>query len=103
MKDNTTAQILKKFAFGIGIIGVLGSIVWGFVVGQDYYTASGTGFIIFIIGSLSSFITALLLYAAGEGIQLLQDINSKLSNDNSIMSTDKSNDKAVDYDQLPKL
>ena len=59
MKDNTTAQILKKFAIGIGAIGILGSIIWGVLVGQDYYSDSGAGFSIFIIGALSSFITAL--------------------------------------------
>ncbi len=103
MKDNTTAQILKKFAIGIGAIGILGSIIWGVVVGQNYYIASGTGFIISIIGSLSSFITALLLYAAGEAIQLLQNINDKVSNNDPAIPTDKAGEKAIDYDQLPKL
>lgn len=55
--DNAAESILSFVAYAILIFGILGSLIAAFAVGSQGYDNEGAGFMVFIVGTISSIIT----------------------------------------------
>lgn len=72
---------IKTLATVITVIGIIASIIVGFVL-MAALEKKGIGLLVMAIGSLSSWIGSFLLYGFGEIIELLSDIKTELQYNN---------------------
>lgn len=64
---NTVAGFIKGLATLIAVVGIISSIIAGL---------SSKNIIIAVVGSIISILSILLLYAIGEGLQILDDMKT---------------------------
>ncbi|GHU60537.1 hypothetical protein FACS1894171_2120 [Clostridia bacterium] len=98
---NKTATALKVISLIVGTIGVIGTMAVATMLNSD----SATRFLVapvVIVTLFSGVISALLLYAFGEVIQLLQDIKDRTGVTAERVSTPPKKHEGID-ESLPKL
>jgi hypothetical protein len=91
--ENMVAGVLKGLG---GIVGII-SLIAAMVVGSDIGFVAGLG--VFLIYTIS----ALLLYAFGEVISLLQDIKNNTQPAELPHQRSANGSKTVGADELPEL
>lgn len=77
---NTVASFIKGLAVFIAVIGIIASIIIGL---------SSKNIMITVIGCIVSILSILLLYAVGEGLQILDDMKTNTEHIRDYLESEK--------------